>query len=80
MGWHTGDDTWSGRRLARPALRSPLSATGTEIAERTAAGTGRSTVRRAEGDRRNEEEGTEEGGERGRSVSSLPQAAGARAQ
>lgn len=51
-------------------------ATEMEIAERT----GRSAVRRAEGDRRNEEEGTEGGGERGRSVSSLPQAAGARAQ
>lgn len=61
MGWHTGDDTWSGRRLARPALED--SATGTEIAERTAAGTGRSMVslRRAEGERRSEEEGKEGG-------------------
>lgn len=74
MGWHTGDDTWSGRWLARPALED--SATGTEIAERTAAGTGRSMVSPT-CRRRKKKRG---GGKRGRSVSSLPQAAGARAQ
>lgn len=85
----TGDDTWSGRRLRvlHWGLHDGGEGNGGQPRKRKREIGCRSateyppTCRRREGEREKERGGEEtEGGKRGRSVSSLPQAVGARAQ